>query len=124
MLSSIGGIDPIDTSLLAFDVENFVPRLPHQIELIIQVVINGLEIHRAVVDEGASTYVMSSSCWKTIGSPALNSSPNALKVFDGRESKPLGVLASLPITLKGKTVNVEVEVVDAKLNYNILLSHS
>lgn len=54
----------------------------------------------------------------------MNSSPNALEAFDGRESKPLGVLASLPITLKGKIVNVEVEVVDAKIHYNILLGRS
>ena len=112
----IGGVDPTDTSLLAFDLQNSIPWLPHQIVLIIQVVINGLDIHLAVVDEGASTCIMSSSCWKSIGSLALNSSPNALEAFDGRESKPLGVLASLPITLKGKIVNVEVEVVDAKLN--------
>ena len=36
----------------------------------------------------------------------------------------MGVLPSLLITLKGNTVNVEVELVDAKLNYNILLGHS
>ena len=84
--------------------------------LVIQVGINGLNIHRAVVDEGASTYVMSSACWKDICSPALTSSPNSLEAFDGRESKPLGVLSSLPITLQGKTVNVEVEVFDTKLN--------
>ena len=90
----------------------------------IQFEINGLNIHRAIVDEGASTCVMSSACWKAIGSPALSSSPNALEAIDGRESKPLGVPESLPITLQGKIVNVEVEVVDAKLNYNILLSHS
>ena len=89
--------------------------------LVIQVGINSLNIHRAIVDEGASTCVMSSPCWKAIGSPALTSSPNALEAFDGRESKPLGVLASFPITLQGKMVNVEVEVVDAKLNYNLLL---
>ena len=68
------------------------------------------------MDEGASTCVMSYAFWKAIGSPALSSSPNALEAFDGRESKPLGVLESLAITLQGKTVNVEVEVVDAKLN--------
>ena len=68
------------------------------------------------MDEGASMCIMSSSCWKAIGSLALNSSPNALKAIDGRESNPLGVIASFLITLKGKTVNVEVEVVDAKLN--------
>ena len=67
---------------------------------------------------------MSSACWKSIGSPALSSSPNALEEFDGRESKPLGVLESLPITLQGKTFNVEIEVVYAKLDYNMLLSHS
>lgn len=36
----------------------------------------------------------------------------------------MGVLVILPITLEGKIVNVEVEVVDAKLNYNLLLGHS
>ena len=124
LLSAIGGLDPADTSLLVFDLENFVPRLPHQIVLIIQVGINGLNIHRAIVEEGASTCVMSFICWKAIGSLVLTSSPNALEAFDGRESKPLGVLASLPITLEGKIVNVEVKVVDAKLNYNILLGCS
>ena len=124
LLSAIGGIDPTDSSLLSFDLDNFLPRIPHQSALVIQVSINGLNIHRAVVDEGASTCVMSSACWKAIGSPALNLSPNALEAFDGRESKPLGVLAILPITLQGKTVNVEVEIVDAKLNYNILLGRS
>ena len=118
------GIDPADTSLLAFDLENFIPRLPHQIAFIIQVGVNGLNIHWAIVEEGASTYIMSSSCWKSIGSPALTSSPNALEVFDGRESKPLGVIDSLPITLEGKIVNVEVEVVDEKLNYNLILRRS
>ena len=96
----------------------------NQIVLIIQVVITGLEIHQVVVDEGASMCIMSSSCWKAISSLALTSSPNGLEAFDGRESKPLGVLAILPITLKGNTVNVEVEVVDAKINYNLLLGRS
>ena len=73
------------------------------------------------MDEGASSCIMSYAFWKAIGSLALISSPNSLEAFDGRESKPLGVLASLPITLQGKTVNVEVEVFDAKLNYSLLL---
>ena len=55
LLSAIGGIDPADSSLLTFDLEKFTPRLLHQITLVIQVRINGLNIHRAVVDEGAST---------------------------------------------------------------------
>ena len=40
----IGGVNLADTSLLAFDLENFVPRLPYQIALIILVGINGLNI--------------------------------------------------------------------------------
>ena len=114
-------VDPANSSLITFDLENCVPHLPHQLALIIQVGINEKNIHRAVVDEGASTRIMSSACWKAIGSPALNQSPNALEAFDGRESCPFGILASLPIALQGKTINVEVEVVDAKLNYNLLL---
>ena len=64
------------------------------------------------------------SFWKAIGSPALNQSLNTLEAFDGRDSRPFGILPNFPITLEGKTVSVEVEVVDAKLNYNILLGHS
>jgi len=124
LLSAICEIDPADSSLLSFDLENFVPRLPHQIALVIQVGINGINIHRVIVDEGASTCVMSSACWKAIGSLALNSFPNALEAFDGRELKHLGVLASLPINLQGNKISVKVEVIDAKLNYNILLSCS
>ena len=76
------------------------------------------------MDEGESTCIMSSACWKAIFSPALNQSPNYLEVFDGRESHPFGVLTSLPIMLEGKKANIEVEVIDAKLNYNLLLGRS
>ena len=57
-LTMINAIDPTNSSLLTFDLENFIPRLPHQIALIIQVSINGLNIHRTIVDKGASTCVM------------------------------------------------------------------
>jgi hypothetical protein len=36
-----------------------------------------------VVDEGASTCVMSLACWKAIGQPILSSSPTLLTSFDG-----------------------------------------
>ena len=29
LLSAIGGVDPADSSLITFDLENFIPRLPH-----------------------------------------------------------------------------------------------
>jgi hypothetical protein len=64
---------------------------------------------------------MSFSCWKAIGSPPLNESQNTLRAFNGLGFKPYGVLPSLPVTLEGKTVQVEVEVFDTPLDYNLLL---
>jgi hypothetical protein len=47
-----------------------------------------------------------------------------LRAFNGSGFKPYGVLPSLPITLGGKTVQVEVEVFDTPLDYNLLLGRS
>ena len=121
LLSAIRGIDPTDSNLIYFDVENHVLCLPHRIPFLIKVIINENTIHRTVIDEGGSTYIMSITCCKAIGSPALNQSPNTLEAFDGRDSRPFGVLPNLFITLEGKTMQVELEIVDANLNYNLLL---
>jgi hypothetical protein len=67
---------------------------------------------------------MSFSCWKAIGSPPLTESQNTLRAFNGSGFKPYGVLPSLPVTLEGKTVQVEVEVFDTPLDYNLLLGRS
>ena len=64
---------------------------------------------------------MSISCWKAIGSPPLNQYPNTLEAFDGRGSRPYGILTNFLITLEGNTIELEVEVVDENLNYNLLL---
>jgi hypothetical protein len=124
LLKSIGGIDPTDTNLIIFDLEDHIPRLPPQLAFQIQVVVADKNICRTIIDEGASTCVMSVSCWKAIGSPPLTESHNTLKAFNGSGFKPYGVLPSLPITLEGKSVNVEVEVFDAPLDYNLLLGRS
>ena len=47
-----------------------------------------------------------------------------LKAFDGHVFKPHGIVPSFPVTLGGKTMNVEVEVVDAPIDYNMLLGQS
>ena len=67
---------------------------------------------------------MSFACWKAIGSPPLNESQNTMKAFNGSSFKPYGDLPSFPITLEGKTIQVEVEVFDAPLDYNLFLGHS
>jgi hypothetical protein len=81
-------------------------------------------IFHTVVDEGASTCVMSLACWKAIGQPVLSPSPTLLTAFDGHSFHPHGIVPSFPVQLGGKTVCVEVEVVDAPLDYNLLLGWS
>jgi hypothetical protein len=124
LLKDIGGIDPMDTNLIIFDLEDHIPRLPTQLTFQIQVIDSDKKICRTVINEGASTCVMSITCWKAIGSPSLIESHNTLKAFNGSGFKPYGVLPLLPITLEGKMVQVEVEVFDAPLDYNLLLGRS
>ena len=71
LLSAIGGIDPQDCMLAIFDMENSKPRLSHQIAFQVQVVSKGRPIYRTVIDEGASTYVMSQYCSLNLGYPTL-----------------------------------------------------
>ena len=74
--------------------------------------------------EGDVVSVMSLSCWKGLGSPELSQSANMLTTFDGRSFQPHKNFPSLKVHLGGKTVAIEVEVVDAPLNYNILLGRN
>jgi hypothetical protein len=117
-------VDPIDKNLIIFDLEDHIPRLPPQRAFQIQVIVSHKNICRKIIDEGASTCVMSITCWKDIDSLPLTEYNNMLKAFNGSGFKPYGVLPSLPITLEGKVVNVEVEVFDAPLDYNFLLGRS
>ena len=107
-MSAIRGINPTDFNLICFDLENHVSRLPHHISFPIQVIINEKTIHMTVINEGASTCIMSITCWKAIGSPYLNQSPNTLEAFDRHDSRPFSVLLNLAITLEGKKIQVEV----------------
>ena len=47
-----------------------------------------------------------------------------LKAFDGRGFQPHGLISALAIELGGKTVSIQVEVVDAPLDYNLLLGRN
>jgi hypothetical protein len=73
------------------------------------------------VDEGASASILSSLVWKVLGSPELVSASHELLEFDRRPSEYLGVLPQLPISLGGKTVLVDVIVVQGSLDFNMLL---
>jgi hypothetical protein len=67
------------------------------------------------------------SCICLVGEPLvlLNlPSPTTLKAFDGHGFQPHRLLQYFTVTLKGKTISVDIEVVDAPLDYNLLLGHS
>jgi len=61
------------------------------------------------------------NCWKKLGSIALSCSLAMLKDFDGCTYAPCGILSNLQIELGGKTIIVEVEVVEKPIDYNIFL---
>jgi hypothetical protein len=67
---------------------------------------------------------MSMSCWKAIEFLDLSPSNTMLKEFDGHTFWPHGIHTTFPIVLCGKTISVEVKVVNAPLEYNLLLGHN
>jgi hypothetical protein len=78
-------------------------------------------IFHIVVDEGASTCVMFLECWNAIGQSGLSLLPMLLTTFDDQSFIPNGIIPSFPLQLGGKIVCVKVELVDAPLDYNLLL---
>lgn len=124
MLQAIGVVDFADASLLSFDPEHSEPCLPHSIALQISMGCLGKQVHRTVLDEGAATCIMSFTCWQALGFPTLAASQTVLKAFDEHVFSPHGILTTFPIELGGKIVTVEVEVVNAPLDYNLLLGRS
>ena len=83
LLTTLGALDPDNTNLIHFNVENYKSRIPHKISFQIIMKVVEKKVFRTVLDEGASTSVFSLSCWKAIDSPELVKSPTTLKAFDG-----------------------------------------
>jgi hypothetical protein len=83
LLKAIGGIDPTDMNLIIFDLEDHIPRLPHQLVFQIQVIVENKNICRTIVDEGDLTCIVFITYWKSIVSPTLIESHNTLKNING-----------------------------------------
>ena len=81
-------------------------------------------VKHTVIDEGATASVMTLSSWKGLGSPELCQSATMLAAFDGRSFRLHRILPSLKVQLGWKTVMIEVKVVYAPLDYNILLDRN
>lgn len=76
-----------------------------------------------IIDEGASVSIPSSTAWKALGSPSLLPEMQYLTGFNKGTNRLLGILLSLPITLRRKTVYLNMMVVQGPLDYNLLLGH-
>ena len=83
MLTALGVLDPYNTNLIHFNVENYKSILPHQLPFQIASRVVGRKVHQTVLDEGALNLVLSIACWRDISSPKLTKSPTTLKAFDG-----------------------------------------
>ena len=110
--------------MIKFENHGIHPCFPYYMSILIHVECLNNTIMNIVIDEGDAASVMSLACWKGLGSPTLSKSVNILTAFDGRLFLPHGILPSLEVHLGGKTVAIEVEVVDAPLDYNILLGRN
>ena len=83
LLTMISGVDPSDTSLICFDLDNYEPCLPPSVTFMLTIGYLGKNICQTILDESAATCIMSLSFWKDLGSPTLISSLTVLKAFNG-----------------------------------------
>ena len=84
LLTTLGALDPDNSNLIHFNVENYNSRLPHKLSFQIITKVVEKKVFRTILDKGASSSVLSLSCWKSIGSPELVTSPMTLKALDGQ----------------------------------------
>jgi len=64
-----------------------------------------------IIDEGVSVSILSSIAWEVLGSLSLLPKMRNLTGFDKGTSRPLGILPNVPITLRRKTIHMNVMVV-------------
>ena len=83
LLSALGAVDPADTRLITFDLDNEEPRLTALIAFQIPIKIWNIIDHRCIIDEDASTCIMSKMVWQKLGSLELIHSAITLQAYDG-----------------------------------------
>ena len=121
LLIALQVVDPNPSTIVRFETHKVQPHFPYHVDFLVHVECLNNTIKCTFIDEGVVASVMSLTCWKGLGSPMLSKSMTMLIAFNGCSFWLHGVLPSLQVELGGKTVLIEVEVVDAPLDYNILL---
>jgi hypothetical protein len=88
LLTALGSTKTCNPGTIMLDTTDLKPRLPYHVAFQIVVAHSTKtftqNIFHTVVDEAASTCVMSLACWKAIGQPELSPSPTLLTAFDDR----------------------------------------
>jgi hypothetical protein len=97
------------------------PRLPSYMPFQITVQVCGQDVPQTLIDEGSSVSILYSIAWQALGCPPLAPVTQNLLAFNRRTSQPLGTLPQFPVTLGGKTVFIDVMVVQDPLNFSLLL---
>jgi hypothetical protein len=97
------------------------PHLPSYIPFQITVQVCGRDITKTLIDEGSSVSILYSIAWKALGCPPFAPVTQNLLDFNRITSQPLGTLPQFPVTLGGKTVFIDVMVVQDPLDFSLLL---
>jgi hypothetical protein len=88
LLFALGSAETCNLRTITLDMNDLKPRLSYHVAFQIVVAYTMKTFTRnifcTVVDQGASTCMMSLASWKDIGQPILSSSPTLLTTFDGR----------------------------------------
>jgi hypothetical protein len=96
-------------------------HLPSHIPFQITIEVCGQDVPQTLIDEGVFISILSSVAWYALGCPQLAPVTQNLLAFNRRASQPLGILPQFPITLGGKTVFIDVMVVQDPLDFTLLL---
>ena len=110
--------------VIKFKTHEVQPHLHYHVSFIVHVECMNNMIKCIVIDEGTVASVMSLTGWKGLGSPPLSKFGTMLTAFVGRSFRPHGILPSLQVQLGWNSMSIEVEVVHAPLDCNLLLGHN
>jgi hypothetical protein len=97
LLSALGSLDPSGLKVIKFEVMDVKLLFPYHVEFQIHVGYSKYTIIHVVVDEGATTCVMSLICWKDFGYPNISQSQTMMTDFDGPSFLPHRILPAFPI---------------------------
>ena len=67
---------------------------------------------------------MSKNVWQNLGAPELKPFVITLRAYDSRPSTSVGLFQNVLVCLAGIMVHIDIKVLDAHLDYNIILRQS